>query len=94
MKTGGQYPAGWSAEGSSGSFYFPGFPSNDILSRGYELQRPVKKSTGGEQGTEMRLSPAITRNTRRLPYAVAALAASEDGDRLSSGRKSPMQKYE
>lgn len=94
MKTGGQYPAGWSAGGSSGWFSFPGSPSNDILSRVYELQRPVKKSTGGEQGAEMRLSPAITRNTKRLPYAFAALATCEDGDRLSSGRKSPVQKYE
>lgn len=84
MKTGGQYPAGWSAKGSSGWFSFPGFPSNDILSRVYELQRPVKKSTG-EQGAEMRLSPVITRNTKRLSYAVAALAACEDGDRMSSG---------
>lgn len=30
----------------------------------------------------MRLSPVITRNTKRLPYAVAALAACEDGDRM------------
>lgn len=89
MKTGGQYPAGWSAEGSSGWFSFPGFPSNDILSRVYELQRPVKKSTGGEQGAEMRLSPAITRNTKRLHWLPVKM-----GTDCPLAEKSPVQKYE
>lgn len=65
MKTGGQYPADWSAKGSSCWLSFPCFPSNSSFSHVYKFQQPVRKSTGEEQGAGARLLTAVIKDIKK-----------------------------